>query len=112
MSSVRLRADQVERLRKSDPAQEIKLAVKRWRAGEIVAGNCNKREYRQNLLQLNLWKRPEGVTDAQLREILDAHWNNPARPDIRDEITALDEFIEKEMALLQVPYVVKREEFF
>ena len=77
MPTIRLRIDQIEHLRRSDPQKEIRLAVDRWRSGEIVVGMDNKRNYGANLPQLGIWKRPVGLTDSQIRAILDAHFASP-----------------------------------
>lgn len=77
MPTIRLRIDQIEHLRRSDPPKELRLAIDRWRSGEIVVGMDNKRNYGANLPQFTVWKRPSGLTDSQIRAILDAHFANP-----------------------------------
>ena len=76
MASVRLREEQIRRLRESgNVAALIRYAVKRWKRGDFTIGTKPKRRRGGELLQVfPLWRKPDGVTDWQLREILDQHW--------------------------------------
>ena len=94
MASVRLRADQIQRLHESGtPAAIIRYAVKRWKRGDFTIGSKPKRTRGGELLQVfPIWRKPDGVADWQLREILDQHWA------VRDE--AFMAYLEKDIARL------------
>ena len=94
MASVRLRADQIQRLRESgNAAAIIRYAVKRWKRGDFTIGTKPKRRRGGELLQVfPIWRKPDGVADWQLREILDQHWA------VRDE--AFMAYLEKDIARL------------
>lgn len=78
MSSMRLRPDQVEALKRFDrPADVIHCAVRRWRKGEIVIGNDKKNKRSEKLLLFPIWKKPPGLRDDEIRAILDAHLQAP-----------------------------------
>ena len=76
MSSIRLRKDQIDRLRASGMgAAIIRHAVKRWKRGDFVIGNAETERKDKNLLQIfPIWRKPKGVVDWQIREILDKHF--------------------------------------
>ena len=76
MASVRLRADQIGRLRESgNAAAIIRYAVRRWRRGDFVIGTKPKRKSGGEILRVfPIWRKVDGVADWQLREILDRHW--------------------------------------
>jgi len=76
MSSIRLRKDQIDRLRASGMgAAIIRHAVKRWKRGDFVIGNAETERKDKNLLQIfPIWRKPRGVVDWQIREILDKHF--------------------------------------
>lgn len=94
MGSVRLRADQIQRLRESgQAAATIRHALQRWKRGDFVIGSKPKRKKCDELLQVfPLWKELDGVEDWQLRAILDQHWK------VRDEILMKE--CEREIAQL------------
>lgn len=108
MSSMRLRPDQVEALRKFErPADVIHCAVRRWRAKEIVIGNAPKEKKSAKLLLFPIWRKPDGLRDDQIRAIIDAHLQAPidyskqiAENDrlIADLFSALPKYIEGENA--------------
>lgn len=108
MSSIRLRPDQVEALKRLErPADAIHCAVRRWRKGEIVIGNGEKRKRSEKLLLFPIWKKPPGLRDDEIRAILDAHFQTPidhskqiAERDrqIAELFAALPQYIEGENA--------------
>ena len=111
MASVRLRADQIQRLRESgSAAQIIRYAVRRWKRGDFAIGEKPKRRKGGEVLAVfPLWKKPDGVEDWQLRAILDQHWKNPDaafREQIGQEIERLDREI-AEMFKLLPPFVIE-----
>lgn len=92
MSSIRLRPDQVEALKRLErPADAIHCAVRRWRAKQIVIGNGEKRERGEKLLLFPIWRKPEGLSDEQIRAILDAHLQTPI--DLSKQIAENDRLI-------------------
>ena len=109
MASVRLREDQIRRLREKDNAAAvIRYAVKRWKRGDFAIGAKPKRTRRGELLQVfPIWRKPDGVADWQLREILDQHWS--VRDTSRDaEIARLDREI-AEMFKILPPVIIEEE---
>ena len=94
MASVRLRADQIQRLRESGSAAHIiRYAVRRWKRGDFAISEKPKRRKGGEVLAVfPLWKKPDGVADWQLREILDRHWA------VRDE--EFDRQCDREIAIL------------
>lgn len=89
MSSMRLRADQVEALNRFDrSADVIHCAVRRWRKGEIVIGNDKKNKRREKLLLFPIWRKPDGLRDEQIRAIIDAHLAAPI--DHSKQLAAID----------------------
>lgn len=105
MSSVRLRKDQIERLRASGQGAEmIRWAVSRWKRGDFVTGNSVKKKYCNNLLQVySLWRKPSGISDSLLREILDLHFAIPdliRQKKLDAEIAFQDRIIEEQFKLI------------
>lgn len=105
MSSVRLRKDQIERLKKSGQgAETIRWAVSRYQRGDFETGKSWKKKTRNDLLQVySLWRKPSGISDAKLREILDAHFSTPdliRNKKLADEIAFQDRIIEKQFKLI------------
>lgn len=99
MSSMRLRPDQVEALKRFErPADVIHCAVRRWRKGEIVIGNTPKEKNSAKLLLFPIWKKPAGLRDDQIRAILDAHLQNPM--DLSKQIAENDRLIAELFAAL------------
>ena len=107
MASVRLREEQIRRLRESgNVAALIRYAVKRWKRGDFTIGTKPKRRRGGELLQVfPIWRKPDGVADWQLREILDRHF--AVRDVARDkEIARLDREI-AEMFKLLPPFIIE-----
>ena len=107
MASVRLREEQIRRLRESgNAAALIRYAVKRWKRGDFTIGTKPKRRRGGELLQVfPIWRKPDGVADWQLREILDRHF--AVRDVARDkEIARLDREI-AEMFKLLPPFIIE-----
>lgn len=114
MASVRLRKDQVERLRGSGYGPEIlRVAVERYRRGDFGTLEDQQDTRGHDVLVLYpIWRKPEGIRDAQLRRILDAHW---AKPDtiraerLRREMEYWRQVADVEMAKIKAmgPFVVK-----
>ena len=114
MPSIRLRPDQIMRLRQSRNASEIiRRAVFRFRKGDFVIGTKQKRRKIESILQVfPIWRKPDGVADWQLREILDQHWNIPDeafRKKLEQDIAKLDKEIEGMFKLLP-KYVIEEGE--
>ena len=76
MTSVRLRPDQIARLRASGMgAAIIRHAIMRYRRGDFVIKTAPPPRDKQIILRVYpLQKKPKGLQDWQLREILDSHW--------------------------------------
>lgn len=76
MTSVRLRPDQIARLRASGMgAAIIRHAIMRYRRGDFVIKTAPPPRDKQIVLRVyQLQKKPKGVEDWQLREILDKHF--------------------------------------
>jgi len=76
MTSVRLRPDQIARLRASGMgAAIIRHAIMRYRRGDFVIKTAPPPRDKQIILRVYpLQKKPKGVEDWQLREILDKHF--------------------------------------
>ena len=111
MASVRLRMDQIRRLRESgNAAAVIRYAVRRWRRGDFAIGTQPKRTRRGELLQVfPIWRKLDGVEDWQLREILDQHWQLPDEAFLKkcdQEIAKWDKEID-EMFKLLPPFVIE-----
>ena len=119
MSSVRLRKDQITRLRASGMgAAIIRHAVMRYRRGDFVIGNAPPKTENKNLLQIfPIWKKPRGLHDWQIRAILDAHF---AKKDevllarINRDLEAAEQEVENLFALYRVKsaagYIIEQEE--
>ena len=111
MASIRLRVDQVQKLRQCNNAAEvIRRAIFRWKRGDFVIGSKPKRKKENGILQVfPIWRKPDGVADWQLREILDQHWNIPDeafRKKLEQDIAKLDKEIEGMFKLLP-KYVIE-----
>lgn len=99
MSSIRLRPDQVEALKRFErPADVIHCAVRRWRKGEIVIGNVPKEKRGEKLLLFPLWRKPPGLRDDEIRAIIDAHLAAPI--DRSKQLAAIDRQIADIMGAL------------
>ena len=111
MSSIRLRADQIARLRKDGYAARcIDYAIRRWRRGDFEITPARREPGAEPLQVFPIWKKPEGVTDAELRAVLDAHWSTPDKvlqEQCDREIAYWDGIIEAEFAKLAArgPYI-------
>ena len=111
MASIRLRAEQIQRLHESGNASAvIRYAVKRWKRGDFVIGNKPKRRKSGELLQVfPIWQKVDGVADWQLREILDQHWkirDEALQKKLGREIDRLDKEI-AEMFKLLPPFIIE-----
>lgn len=105
--------DQIRRLReKGDAGRVIQYAVHRWRRGDFVIGKKPRRKKGGDLLQVfPLWRKPDGVEDWQLREILDQHWKVPdeaLHAKLKEEIAMLDKEI-AEMYKLLPTFIIEGE---
>lgn len=83
---VRIYQDQLDRMPKH-AAAIMRFAVKRWRQGEIVVQSDDKNKNRP-LVPFTVRSR-FGVTDKELRGILDAHLNNPRNYDKEQKVLNL-----------------------
>ena len=77
VTSVRLYPDQIARLPKGQGAKVIRLAIERYRNGEIAIQNLKERKNGQKVLQVFALRTRLEVADARLRQILDAHFAHP-----------------------------------
>ena len=78
MTSIRLRPDQIARLPKGQGAKVIRLALARWRKGEIVIQNKGTRRNEKEVLQVFALRQRLEVGNARLvRAVLDAHFRTP-----------------------------------
>lgn len=114
MPSIRLRPDQIDRLRQSRNASEvIRRAVFRFRKGDFVIGMKQKHGKTKNILQVfPIWHKPDNLSDWQIREILDQHWNTPDiafHKKIEQEISRLDKEIAGMFKLLP-KYIIEEGE--
>ena len=119
MSSIRLRKDQIDRLRASGMgAAIIRHAVKRWKRGDFVIGNAETERKDKNLLQIfPIWRKPKGVVDWQIREILDKHFavkDAVLQARINKELKAAERDVEEQFALYrsktQAGFIIEEEE--
>ncbi len=111
MASVRLRTDQIARLRKSGYASYIvRYAVMRWKRGDFAIADAPPGKSERGCLHVfPIWRKPEGVADWQLREILDRHWivkDEKLLESCNREIARLDREIAEMMKLLP-PVVIE-----
>lgn len=101
MVNVRLRPDQIERLRASgNAAAVIRHAVMRYKRGDFKPLRVSRKRGGVPLATLSLWHDP-GVKPDQLRAILDAHFKTPdavLRKQCAEEIAELDKQIADMMA--------------
>lgn len=106
MASIRLRPDQIMRLRGSDNAASvIRYAIKRWKRGDFVIGSEPEQKKGGEQLQVfPIWRKIEGLENWQIREILDKSWNTPDVIRLQ-ELAMLTRQVEEMMKLLP-PYVV------
>lgn len=104
MASVRLRPDQITRLRETgNAAAVIRHAVMRYRRGDFPVLRAKKE--RGKLAVLSLWKEIPGISGAKLRAILDAHFSKPDavhQAKCKAEIEELNEQIAGMMGLYAV----------
>lgn len=105
MSSVRLRTDQIERLRKSgNAAAVIRYAVMRYKRGDFPGLRASRKKTGK-LAVLSIWKEIPGISGAKLRAIIDAHFSKPDAvrlAEIDREIAELDEQIAEMMKVYAV----------
>lgn len=78
VTSIRLRPDQIARLPKGQGAKVIRLALARYRKGEIVIPKTKGTENDKEVLQVFALRQRLEVGDARkVRAILDAHFGHP-----------------------------------
>jgi len=77
VTSIRLRPDQIAKLPKGLGAKIIRLAIERYRNGEIVIQKQRKRQNGEEVLQVFAFRGRLQVDQARLRQILDAHFEHP-----------------------------------
>ena len=96
MASVRLRIDQIERLRASgNAAAVIRHAVMRYQRGDFPGLRASTKKTGK-LAVMSLWKEIPGISGAKLRAIIDAHFSKPdavLRAKCAAEIAELDKQI-------------------
>lgn len=104
MASIRLRKDQIERLRKSGNASAvIRHAISRFKRGDFQIPETNKEKFGADKLNVfPLWKDIDEYQDWQIRAILDKHFS------IKDAI--LQKHCDEEIAKLdiEIEYLMKR----
>lgn len=76
MTSLRLRPDQVAKLRAlGNGAAVIRHAVMRYRRGDFAIHSAPPKRERANVLRTYpIRRKPDGLADWQIREILDRHF--------------------------------------
>jgi len=77
--------------------------MQRYRDGELVVQSIDNKKEPPNVLRAFPIRTRPNVSDAKLREILDAHFNTP-RPKLDEEIARLDKEIAKMYAALGLQY--------
>lgn len=113
MSSVRLRTDQIAKLRKSgNGAAIIRYAVARYKSGKLPVPEDYATMPQGCLHIYAVWRKPEGITDMLLRAILDAHFTTPdveRQQELERSIAHLDKIIAQEFALLasKGPFIIE-----
>ena len=106
MKSVRLRPDQIARLKETGyGARIIRHAVMRWKRGDFVIQNTETRKKGSEVLRVfPIREKPRNVADWQIRACLDAHWSKPdeiLRKRIAAEIEELDKGIAEMLATMK-----------
>lgn len=93
MASVRLRPDQIERLRASgNAAAVIRHAIMRYKRGDFKHLRVSRKRGNAPLASISLWTDP-GIKAEKLRAILDAHFSTPdavLQAKCKTEIAKLD----------------------
>ena len=79
MSSIRLRPDQIARLKKTGNIRAIILrAIERYERGDFVIPKRDKKKKPKEVLRVVSISKPfEKYTDNQIRKILDQHFRIP-----------------------------------
>ena len=79
MSSIRLRPDQIARLKKTGNIRAIILrAIERYERGDFVIPKREKKKKPKEVLRVvSISKQFEKYTDNQIRKILDQHFRIP-----------------------------------
>ena len=77
VTSIRLRPDQIAKLPKGLGAKIIRRAIERYRNGEIVIQKQRNRQNEKEVLQVFAFRGRLQVSQARLRQILDAHFEHP-----------------------------------
>lgn len=114
MSSVRLRTDQIERLRKTGNAQAtIRHALMRYQRGDFGNIRAKKPQKGAPLAVFSLFgvNIPRKVTSAKLRLIIDAHFQTPDavhQAECKRQIAELDE----QIAGMMVQFAVRPDRAF
>jgi hypothetical protein len=111
MPNIRLRQDQIDRLRRTAGAYVINSAIERYDAGEIkiVVQKRSKRRKGKNVLRVYSTRNERALElykEGKIQAVLDAHWNNPV--DHSKQIDLLDKQIEA-MFKLQPEYIINEE---
>ena len=106
MKSVRLRPDQIARLKETGyGAAIIRHAVMRWKRGDFVIQKSETRKKGSEVLRVfPIREKPRNVEDWQIRACLDAHWSKRdeiLQKRIAAEIAELDKGINEMMTLMQ-----------
>lgn len=93
MKNVRLRPDQIERLRASgNAAAVIRHAIMRYKRGDFKHLRVSSKRGGVPLATISLWHDP-GIKAEKLRAILDAHFSTPdavLQAKCKTEIAKLD----------------------
>ena len=105
MVNVRLRQDQIERLRASgNAAAVIRHALMRYQRGDFKRLRVSRKRGSVPLATISLWHDP-GIKPDKLRAILDAHFKTPdavLQSKIKREMAELDEQIAEMMTVYAV----------
>lgn len=105
MTSIRLRQDQIDRLRSSGMGQAVlRHALMRYRRGDFVIKKSPPKNDSSKILHVYpIYKKPPNLEGWQIREILDCHFavkDAVLQARIRKEMEAVQKEIDEQMAIL------------
>ena len=115
MASVRLRKDQIERLKKSgNGSAVIRHALMRYKRGDFVIPETKQEKFGKDLLQVYpLYKDIPDFEDWQIRAILDKHFSIKDAVHQKycdDELAKVNKEIDYLMKLFtNQPYIIEKE---
>jgi hypothetical protein len=116
MASIRLRIDQIERLRKSGNASAvIRHAISRYKRGDFQIPEKNNEKFGNEKLKVfPLWKDIAEYQDWQIRAILDKHFSIKdavLQKHCDEELAKVNREIEQLMKLYtNQPYILEEQD--